>query len=156
MANQFEIAELPYVTRRHFLEIANSGSQWDFNRQLDPEAIRSLPNDENCVYPVVMALIHQHRRMVRCEDHIRLLVQTPQSLEICDVPMDYAESLPLSIRVQVNGKLIVALLLDESGKPLSLRYRSMTRMVRKAIQHLAKKNHRIKAFVTSQLSGAAA
>ncbi len=158
MKTQIEITELPYLTRRHCLEIADNGDDWNYNRQLDPLAIRTLPSDKNCVYPVVCAFIHQHRHGVPCEDHMRLMFEAPGSPAICDVPMAYAATLPTSIRVHVNGRLVAALLLDEKGKPLSLRHGRLNKSVRKGIQHLVRhcKNRRIGAFIQSRLRRAAA
>ena len=85
-------------------EIADKGIEWNYNRQLCSEAVRTLP--EGRVYPVIQVLEHHHRFFEPCETHMRLVIALPGSLACADVPMDYFMSLKPYLVVKRGEKVI--------------------------------------------------
>jgi hypothetical protein len=97
-----------HFTKSLLVEAASKGPAWDYNRQLDPEKIGTLP-DFN--FPVKLAFFHRHRHGQPCEPHVRCVVlisrQHPsfvaaypdrfeRTYAIVDVPTDFFRALPRS------------------------------------------------------------
>lgn len=140
MKKNFTIKEMPYLTRKELIEIADKGAEWEYNRQLCSEKIRRLPCDPEIIYPVEQNFLHEHRCFEPCETHMRLVITIPGSIATADVPLSYFESLPKA-RCVVRGDQMVAVLLNKAdGSPWRLRYHEMNRDVRRAIRHLMKKS----------------
>jgi hypothetical protein len=88
------------------MEAAKKGGQWDYNRQLDPDKLASLPELN---FPVTQAFIHEYRHFQKCEPHVRCVVLVPAPPSdgvrsrrgrtelthcIVDVPTDFFKALP--------------------------------------------------------------
>jgi hypothetical protein len=146
---QFEICSCRYLRRSHLVEIADNADRWDYNRQLDSEAIRTLPDDETIAYPVTMSFEHQHRYGEPCETHMRLAVAFSDGSALADVPLDYFEALPRSYIVKQNGKGLFAVLLDEKGVPKELRSNYRPQTLRKAVNYFCEHctDPKVKKFV---------
>jgi len=144
MKKQFTINQKPYLTRKHLSEIALAGEDWNYNRQLCPKAIRKIKKDPDVVYPIELFFFHEHRCFQPCELHMRLVISIADAIATADVPLDYFEQLPKVRWVRHKEKPLVALLLDEDGNPLSLRYSDMSKNVCDAIQFLIDKSRDIK------------
>ena len=105
-AEQRTIA-VPYFTRQLLMEASRLGIEWDFNRQIS-ENISEVPS--GLKFPVTFYMEHNHRRMKRCEPHVRCVIQIgPREQVICDVTTDFFQSLPM---VQVRACLV------ERSKPV--------------------------------------
>lgn len=98
---------VPYFTRKLLMDASRLGIEWDFNRQIS-EKISEVPS--GLKFPVTFFMEHNHRRMKRCEPHIRCVIQIgPREQVICDVTTDFFQSLPM---VQVRACLV------ERSKPV--------------------------------------
>ena len=105
-AEQRTIA-VPYFTRQLLMEASRLGIEWDFNRQIS-ENISEVPS--GLKFPVTFYMEHNHRRMKRCEPHVRCVIQIgPRQQVICDVTTDFFQSLQM---VQVRACLV------ERSKPV--------------------------------------
>ena len=90
-----------YFTRQLLCEAAEKGEGWDYNRQLDPQAVATLPDLK---FPVMHTLPHHHRAGEPCEEHMRCVVyvcRTPDDPAagehvVVDVPLDFYERLPVA------------------------------------------------------------
>lgn len=118
----FELRSHQYLRRSHLIEIADRADRWDFNRQLDSKAVRTLPKGRGIVYPVSMTLPHEHRHGEPCEPHMRLVVDMPNDTAIVDVPLDYFNKLPEYYTVKNNGKCLLLVILDKDGMPVRYRF----------------------------------
>lgn len=95
-----------------FCTIADRGIEWDFNRQLDSDAIRKIPKD--CLYQVSFTMEHHHRHFKPCETHMRLMIELPRGIGFADVPMEFFNSLKQTV-VVFRGKQPVLKALPISG-----------------------------------------
>jgi hypothetical protein len=147
--SKYEIRSVRYLRRSHLVEIADNADRWDYNRQLDSEAIRTLPDDETIVYPVTMNFQHEHRYGEPCEPHMRLIVGLPEGSALADIPLDYFEALPKSYIVNKDGKGLFAVLLDENGVPKELRSNHHRQALRKAVNYFCEHctDSKVKKFV---------
>jgi hypothetical protein len=87
--------KLWYFTKQLLLEAADKGPEWDFNRQLNPEPIRELP--EAIGFPVVLAMKHCHRHCQPAEEHIRCMILVEPDNDVAafaDVPWEFWNRLP--------------------------------------------------------------
>src|SRR5262245_58237097 len=87
-----------YFTKALLMEAANRGPEWDYNRQLDPDALGGL--DPNARFPIVFLLNHFYRAGVPCEPHIRcgVEVEGPSGpVAFVDVPVEFFERLPKEV-----------------------------------------------------------
>lgn len=67
---------VPAVTKRQLIEAQKSAGRWDYNRQIHPNLDLTALGDFK--FPVTFAMLHEHRRMQRCEPHVRILVFIPE------------------------------------------------------------------------------
>jgi hypothetical protein len=77
------------------VEAAEKGPEWDFNRQLNPEPIKELPEDMG--FPVELALKHHHRHGQPAEQHVRCMVLVEPDKDVValvDVPVEFWNRLP--------------------------------------------------------------
>jgi hypothetical protein len=118
--------------------MADNADRWDFNRQLDSHAVRSLPKDRHLAYPVIQQLVHEHRHFEPCEPHIRLVVDIQGAVAIADVPMDYFDKLPKLYVVSKGGNGLLWVLLDENGDPWDVRADSGSRDMGQAVEYFIK------------------
>ena len=153
MKKTFTIKQQTYVTRKHLSEIASQGEQWDYNRQLCPKAIRRLPKDPNFAHSIDY-FVHEHRNSEQCEPHMRLFITMTDGTASADVPLDYFERLPKAYFVLYEGKSVSQLLLDEDGKPWSLRFKVKNQIVCAAVQFLIEqfKDKQINKYLKKQLT----
>jgi hypothetical protein len=101
------IVAVPYFTRELLMDASRLGIELDFNRQIS-ENISEVPSGAK--FPVTFFMEHNHRRMKRCEPHVRCVIQIgPRQQVICDVTTDFFKSLPM---VQVRACLV------ERSKPV--------------------------------------
>lgn len=107
-AEQRTIA-VPYFTRQLLMDASRLGIEWDFNRQIS-ENISEVPS--GLKFPVTFYMEHNHRRMKRCEPHVRCVIQIgPREQVICDMTVEFFQALPM---VRVPARLV------ESSKPVSV------------------------------------
>lgn len=100
---------VPYFTRELLMDASRLGIDWDFNRQIS-EKISEVPTGVK--FPVTFFMEHNHRRMKRCEPHVRCLIQIgPRQQVICDMTIEFFQALPM---VRVPARLV------ESSKPISV------------------------------------
>ncbi len=137
---KFAITEMPYLTRKELIEVADRGEGWAYNRQLCSNAIRGLPDDPEIVYPVEHHFHHDFRCFEPCDTHMRLVISIPGSIAIADVPLSYFQSLPKARCVVCRDQIAAVLLSKADGSPWRLRYHEMNRGTRRAIRHLMKKS----------------
>lgn len=98
---------VPYFTRKLLMDASRLGIEWDFNRQIS-ENISEVPS--GLKFPVTFFMEHNHRRMQRCEPHVRCVIQIgPRQQVICDVTTEFFQSLSM---VQVRACLV------ERSKPV--------------------------------------
>lgn len=149
MKQKFTVKKVPFATRKHLVEIADKGEDWDFNRQLCPVAIRQLPDDLELTYPVVLHSTHEHRHGEPCELHMRMMFTLPDDNAFADVPLEYFDSLPIGHVVLLEDELITILFENEDGTPWKLGYFIWNRHTRRAVKHLLKKtkNQQTKEFL---------
>lgn len=154
---QFEICSCRYLRRSHLVEIADNADRWDYNRQLDSEVIRTLPDDETIAYTVSMNFQHEHRYGEPCEPHMRLIVGLPEGSAIADVPLDYFDKLPKSYVVSRKGGGGLAVLLNEAGLPYELRLDKESPHLKQLTAFFMKhcKDEKAKEFLQAHLSFAA-
>ena len=85
-----------YFTKELLQEAARSAETWDFNRQLDLDAMNAVPDDCRC--PVELWLTHYHRHGEPAEKHIRAQVAMDSAprggVAFVDMPLDFWERLP--------------------------------------------------------------
>ena len=92
---------IPYFTRKLLMDASRLGIEWDFNRQISEE-ISEVPSGQK--FPVTFVMEHNHRRMKRCEPHVRcVILLEPGRHVICDVTMKFFQSLP---KVQMRAGLL--------------------------------------------------
>ncbi len=92
---------IPYFTRKLLIEASRMGIEWDYNRQIS-EKISEVPSGLR--FPVTFFMEHNHRRMKRCEPHVRCVIMIePGRTVICDVSVEFFQSLPM---VQVRSRLL--------------------------------------------------
>ena len=152
---RFHVSEMPYATRKHLIQFADSAEAWDFNRQLCPKAIRKLPRDREIVYPVSLFFVHEHRHFMRCEPHMRLMIGVPNNSLLVDVPMDNFDALPMATHVRLGKTLTCVLLRDEAGAPVSVRYATIDTNLRSALKILQRnvKDQETKLLIGTHLEG---
>jgi hypothetical protein len=82
-----------YFTKELFQEAARNADKWDYNRQLDLEAINTLPDGR---FPVSDNFPHYHRHFEPAEEHMRAFVMTDAEggIVAVDMPLDFWERLP--------------------------------------------------------------
>lgn len=69
-----------YFTKALLQEAARNAEKWDYNRQLDLDAINTLPDAR---FPVVFTFLHHHRHGVLAEPHMRAMVEMgPQGIRL--------------------------------------------------------------------------
>lgn len=85
-----------YFTKELLKEAARNAVKWDFNRQLDRDAVSAIP--DNCRYPVELWFTHHHRHGEPAEKHIRAQVAMDAApkggVAFVDMPLDFWERLP--------------------------------------------------------------
>lgn len=92
---------VPYFTRQLLMDASRLGIEWDYNRQISEE-ISEVPSGHK--FPVTFFMEHHHRRMKRCEPHVRCLIQIgPRQQVICDMTIEFFHSLPM---VRVPARLV--------------------------------------------------
>lgn len=92
---------VPYFTRELLMDACRLGIEWDFNRQISEE-ISEVPTGAK--FPVTFYMEHNHRRMRRCEPHVRCVIQIgPRQQVICDMTIEFFQALPL---VRVPARLV--------------------------------------------------
>lgn len=67
---------VPFITKRQLIEAQRSAGRWDYNRKIHPKL--DLTALGEFMFPVTFAMPHEHRRMERCEEHVRILVFIPE------------------------------------------------------------------------------
>lgn len=67
---------VPVVTKRQLIEAQKNAQRWDYNRKIHPKLELSALGDFK--FPVTFFMPHEHRRMQRCEEHVRILVFIPE------------------------------------------------------------------------------
>lgn len=99
---------VPYFTRELLMDASRLGIKWDYNRQVS-EQISEVRSGLR--FPVTFFMEHNHRRMKRCEPHVRcVILLAPGRDVICDVSMEFFQSLP---KVQIRARLL------ERSKPVT-------------------------------------
>lgn len=84
---------IPYFTRKLLMDASRLGIEWDFNRQISEE-ISEVPTGAK--FPVTFYMEHNHRRMKRCEPHVRCVIQIgPSQQVICDMTIEFFQALPM-------------------------------------------------------------
>ena len=89
-----------YFTKPLLQEAARNAEKWDFNRQLDQDAINSLPDAR---FPVTLTLLHHHRHGEPAEEHMRAMVVLDDKggIAIVDMPLEFWDRLPeATVRVR--------------------------------------------------------
>ena len=98
---------VPYFTRKLLMDASRLGVEWDFNRQIS-EKISEVPS--GLKFPVTFFIEHNHRRMKRCEPHVRcVILLEPGRDVICDVTIEFFQKLPM---VRIPARLV------ERSKPV--------------------------------------
>ena len=98
---------VPYFTRKLLMDASRLGVEWDFNRQIS-EKISEVPS--GLKFPVTFFMEHNHRRMKRCEPHVRcVILLEPGRDVICDVTIEFFQKLPM---VRIPARLV------ERSKPV--------------------------------------
>jgi hypothetical protein len=92
---------VPYFTRQLLMDASRLGVEWDFNRQISEE-ISEVPSGHK--FPVTFFMEHNHRRMKRCEPHVRCVIMLePGHSVICDMTCEFFHALPM---VRVPARLV--------------------------------------------------
>ena len=86
-------------------KIADLGIEWNYNRQLCSEKIRTIR--KGSLYKVIGLLEHHHRNGVPCEVHMRMVIQLGETIGFADVPMDFFNNLKSSLVVRDGDKPIL-------------------------------------------------
>lgn len=120
--SKFEVRSYQYVRRSHLCEIADNADRWNYNRQLDSKAVRTLPKSRRIAYPVIQSFLHEHRNGEPCEIHMRLVIHLPKGIATADVPLNYFDKLPKAYTAYSGGRNLLLVLLDEKGVPSELRF----------------------------------
>lgn len=115
MGSTFQVTATRWLRHSHLCEIADNADNWDYNRQLCSEAVRTVPSDLR--FPLLGHLYHHHRMMKPCEPHVRLLIGLEKGMCIADVPCDYFDALPVAYVVRTGEKIMGCATLDERGDP---------------------------------------
>ena len=90
---------IKYFTKPLLQEAAQNAEKWDFNRQLDLDAINALPDAR---FPVSFTLLHHHRHGEPAEEHMRAMVvlNDKGGFAIVDMPLEFFAKLPVpTVRV---------------------------------------------------------
>lgn len=104
-----------YFTTAALVEAAKIAEKRGYNRQLDPDAIASLP--DNLGWPVVFDMLHEHKGGKACEPHVRCMVLLPDLDDVTgrlthrvmiDTDMDIFMALPTSESIHNNGSGVAA------------------------------------------------
>jgi hypothetical protein len=84
---------IKYFTKPLLQEAAQNAEKWDFNRQLDLDAINAIPDAR---YPVELNLLHHHRHGEPAEEHMRAMVvlNDKGGFAIVDMPLEFWYRLP--------------------------------------------------------------
>ncbi len=118
--------------------IADEGIKWDFNRQLDSDAIRKIP--KNGLYPVSMMMEHNHRHFKPCETHMRLMIELPRCPGFADVPIEFLNTLKPTLVVFRGKEPVLKALPVSSDNNYRLYSATPKQHVPQAMKFL-KKNH---------------
>ena len=153
MSNKLTVSIIPCLRRSHLVKIAENAETWDFNRQLDLKAVKTLSRDKDILYPIEMSFPHEHRHGVRCEPHMRLMLGMPKGIAFADVPADFLNSLPKTVIVNKGRKTLLAVQLDENDVPFGVGFLSSLPEIRKAAGYLQNhyKNKNVGKYVFAQL-----
>jgi hypothetical protein len=153
----FKLVSHRYVSRAHLCEIADHADVWDFNRQLDSKAVRTLPKNSGIMYPVSMTLPHKHRHGKPCEPHMRLMIDIKETVAFADVPLNYFNELPKYYTVETNGKCLLLVILDKHGMPVRYRFDEASPDFKRAANYFVEhcSEPKAKAFVQFHLQEAA-
>ncbi len=83
-----------YFTKPLLQEAARNAEKWNFNRQLDLDAVNRL--SDNGKFPVTMTLPHHHRHGEPAEPHMRAMVVMDAQgvIAVVDMPLDFWDRLP--------------------------------------------------------------
>lgn len=92
---------VPYFTRGLLMDASRLGIDWDYNRQISEE-ISEVPSGLR--FPVTFFMEHNHRRMKRCEPHVRCVIMLePGRHVICDMTIEFFQALPM---VRIPARLV--------------------------------------------------
>jgi hypothetical protein len=82
-----------YFTKALLQEAARNADKWDYNRQLDLDAINTLPDAR---FPVSLNLLHFHRHGEPAEAHMRTMVvmDAHGGIAFVDMPLEFWDALP--------------------------------------------------------------
>jgi hypothetical protein len=137
MKSLFTMTRLPYVTFWHLCEIGDEGIKWNYNRQLNSDYIRQhVPSHSR--FLVIQHFEHYYRHMLRCEPHMRLVIEMGDGLAIADVPMAYFRKLPRAFFVKRGRAVVLMVLFDQAGNPVAAIKKGPMGQVEQAINHLAR------------------
>lgn len=126
-----------YLDYQTLCTIADEGIKWNYNRQLDSDAIRKIP--KNGLYPISFVMEHHHRCFQPCEAHVRLMIELPRGVGFADVPMDFFNNLKSSM-VVYRGEEPVLKALPVSGDNYRLYAMKSKQHVPQALKFLKKSN----------------
>lgn len=86
-------ARIKYFTKALLLEAARKARKWDYNRQLNLEAINALPDAR---FPVSFTLLHHHRHGEPAETHVRarVVMDNKGGFAFVDMPLEFFDRLP--------------------------------------------------------------
>src|SRR5262245_11989402 len=84
---------IKYFTKPLLQEAARHAEKWDFNRQLDLDAINAIPDAR---FPITFTLLHHHRHGEPAETHMRamVLMNDKGGIAIVDMPLEFWDRLP--------------------------------------------------------------
>jgi hypothetical protein len=82
-----------YFTKALLLEAARNADKWDYNRQLDLDAINTLPDAR---FPVSFNMLHHHRHGELAEPHMRarVVMDAHGGIAFVDMPIAFWNALP--------------------------------------------------------------
>jgi hypothetical protein len=80
-------------TKALLQDAARNAEKWDYNRQLDLDAIDTLPYAR---FPIVFTLLHHHRHNVLAKPHMRAMVEmgARRGFAFVDMPLAFWNAVP--------------------------------------------------------------
>ena len=85
---------IKYFTKAILQKAARNAEKWDYNRQLDLNAINSVPDAR---IPVCFSMPHEHRHGEPAETHVRAMVVMDDEggIAFVDMPVSFWNALPV-------------------------------------------------------------
>ena len=142
------------VNREHFIEIAKSAPEWNYEKQISLDWALSFPPGD-C--RVLGSFEFSERHSEPCEIYTRLVVLSMSGTVVVDVTNEFFETLPVASVIYEGDDLMFAIFPDSDGNPHELCHMGLTSQTRRAMRKYAKKakDERLSQLVERTLANAA-